>query len=832
MRALAPRLAWRWFRRDLAAGEVRVLLAALALAVAAIATVGFLTDRAERALALEANRLLGGDAALRSDTPIAPGLRALAAREGLAQAEVWSLRSMLRAGTRLRLGEIRALGFGYPLRGRFRLDAGAGPRPTDAVPARGTLWLSDEAARELAVARGGTVRIGTLALSVAAVVAEEPDAALDYFNLAPRVFMNLADLPASGLVQEGSRIGYRLVVRGAPAAVERYVAATRAELGRGQRLETIAEARPELRRALDRAGRFFALAAMIAVALAAVAVALAARRYAERHLDGCALMRCLGASQRTIVAITLGELLLVGGAGIAIGLAAAAGLQALAADRLAATLGIVLPPLATAPAGFGAAVGLTVLLAFAAPPVLALARVPTLRVLRRDLGAVSLGARATGGLALAALAALSYAVAGDATLGGVALGGLAAALLVLGVLGALLVAGLRRVRARLRGPLRYGLASVTRHARLSIAQIAALGLGLTAIALLVLVRSDLLEAWRRSLPADAPNRFVINVQREQVAPLAAAFAAAGLDAPALAPMVRARLVRVNDAPVALERYADERARRLAEREFNLSWATALGADNRVVAGRFWDANARAVDELSVEEGIAQALGWTLGDRIEFEIAGRPYAATITSLRRVEWDSFRPNFFVLAAPGALDAYAASWIGSVHVQTTRAAALGPIVERFPNVSIIDVGALLERVQGVAEQAARVVETVFLFTLAAGVLVLIAAVGASQDERLLDAAVMRALGARRRQLALALLAEFVALGLVAGLTAASAASALSATLATRVFELPWRLNVPLALGVTLAGVVLVTLAGLVAARRVVTTPPATTLRRLSGA
>jgi putative ABC transport system permease protein len=837
----AWRLAWRFLRRDFASGEVRVLLAALALAVAAVTSVGFLTDRAERALALEANRLLGGDAVLRADTPLGPEWAARAAAPGLRATETRAFPSMLRAGDRLRLSEVRALGAGFPLRGEFRLAAadGASTR-ADSVPAPGTAWLTRAGAEALGVGVDATLKLGNSEFRLAALVAQEPDAALDYFNMAPRVFIALEDLAATGLVQEGSRVAYRLVVAGEPAAVEGFVAQARAALGRGQRLETVADARPEIRSALDRAGRFLGLAALIAVVLAAVAVALAARRHAARHLDGCAMLRCLGADQRTI-SLTYGlELLGLGLLGGALGALLGLALQALATGWLATRLGLALPPAGWRPLLEGLATALVVLAGFGLPPVLALRRVPTLRVLRRDVDGGEARALGSGVFGIGALVALVAWRAGSMTMALTLLGGLAATLLALAVLALALVAGLRAVRGRLRGPWRYGLANVGRRAGASVVQISALGLGLLAVLLLTLVRTELLGEWQRALPASAPNRFIINVQADQVDAVRDTLRESGVDAVQLVPMVRGRLVAVNGVAVDFESFGDGRARRLAEREFNLSWTSELKADNRLVSGRWWgtvapddravaaSANAATpVDaEVSVEERLAETLGWKLGDRIAWDIAGQRYEAAITSLRQVEWESFQPNFFVLARPGSLAGYAASWIGGMHVPAGSHATRN-LVARFPNLSVIDIDAVLTQVRATSDQVSTAVEAVFGFTLAAGVLVLLAAVVATRDERLLEGGVMRALGASRAQLRWGQVAEFGAIGLVAGLVAAIAASALSMVIAREVFDLTPRLDWRVPLVGAVLGVACVVAFGLAATRRVISAPPADTLR-----
>jgi len=827
------RLAWRQLRRDLASGDVRILLAALVLAVMAVSSVGFVTDRAERALALEANRLLGGDAVLRADSPITGALRDAASAPGLRQTETLNFPSMIRAGESLRLGELKALGEGFPLRGSFRLfDPGTGRESTaDGVPVPGTVWLSRAGADALGAKVGDAIGIGSSELRLAALVVQEPDAALDYFNTSPRVFLNLADVPATGLVQEGSRITYRLVVAGDATAVEAFNATVRANLGRGQRLETAASARPEIRRALDRADRFLGLAALVSVVLAAVAVAMAARRHSARHLSGSAVMRCLGASQNTLVGIHAGELLMLGLLGSGVGVALAFGLQWLVADWLTDALKLSIPGAGWRPVLEGFGVGLTVLLAFGVPPVLALRRVPALRVLRRDLDPTEPSAWLVALAGFSGLALLLWWKAGSATLGTAMLIGIVATLAVLAGLAWLLIALLRRVRSRLRGPWRYGLANVSRRAGASIAQVSALGLGLMALLLLTFVRTDLLDRWRNALPVDAPNRFIINVQPAQVGPVLEFLTAQGVAEPELFPMIRARLVDVNGKPVNADALGEEggRARRMAERELNLSSAASLRKDNEVTAGEFWTGRVPAETELSVEEEFAATLGWKLGDTVTFDIAGSPYTGRITSLRKIDWESFRPNFFVIGSPGSLDAYSGSHITAVNIPEGRTRFTTELVDAFPNLSVVDIDAVLDQVRGTVEQVSTVVEAVFYFSLAAGVLVLLAAVSASQDERLLEGGVMRVLGGSRRQLRWAQVSEFSAIGLLSGVVAAIAASVLAGVVAKQAFDLPWTPDPALALTGAAIGTVAALLAGLMATRRVLDAPPSVTLREL---
>jgi len=826
-------LTWRHLRRNLLAGQVRILLASLILAVLAVSVVSFVTDRAQRALALEANRLLGGDAMVRGDAPLEDALFQRAQELELHYSQTMEFNSMLRVGNgpqaQVHLGELRALGEGFPLRGRFRIvDASHSEHDAPSVPAPGTIWLSRQGADTLGASIGDTIHLGNAALTLTALVVQEPDAALDYFNIAPRVFLNLTDVPATGLIQEGSRVRYRLVVAGEAAAVERFINQTRDTLQRGQRLETIADARPEIRSALQRANRFLGLAALMTVILAAIAVAMAARQHSQRQLTSVAIMRCMGAQQRTILTIHLGELGLLGLLAGTLGTGSAFILQWLLGDWLATILKLSIPPPSLWPVLHGFAVMGVVLLAFAVPPLLSLRQVPALRVLRRDLAETGTAARWVALSGLLGWAALLIWQAGSIRLALLILGGLLLTLAVLALMSWGLIALLRRIRGYLRGPLRYGLANLSRRPVAGVAQISALGLGLMALLLLTLVRTDLLERWQLNLAQTAPNRFIINVQPYQIDEVSAFIAARGLDTPQLWPMIRARLIAHNGTAIQDKHYADPRSRRRAEREFNLSTAYELRADNSITAGQFWQ-QPPAQPELSVEHDFAQSLGWKLGDVIDFDIAGQTFSAPITSLRRVEWESFNPNFFVLASPGALDGYPSSHITAVHVPAHDTRFTAELVQQLPNLSVIDIHDVLTQLRHTADQVSLVVQAVFWFALLAGIIVLLATISASQDERLREAAVMRALGARRHQLRIAQASEFAAIGILAGCVAALAACGLSAAVAIWVLELPWSFNPVVVLTATFAGVVITVVSGLWATASTLRAPPALTLRQL---
>ncbi|HSN22272.1 MAG TPA: FtsX-like permease family protein, partial [Usitatibacter sp.] len=777
-------LAARMLRRNWSAGELRVLLLALFIAVASVTTVGFFADRVQSALDRQANELLGGDLVVAADHPVPQPFVQRARSEGLAIATTETFPSMVSAAGGVNLAEIKAASANFPLRGRIRLaDKVGGPeRLAEGGPRPGTVWIAPALADRLGLAVGGRLKVGRAELEIAAIIAREPDSVLDYFGIAPRVLLNEADLPATQLVQVGSRVTYRLLLAGEPKAVARYRAAMSRGLGRGERMEGVCDSRSEVRTALERSQRFLGLASLLSVVLASVAVALAARRYTQRQTDAAAMMRCLGATQSDIFALNAWQFALLGVAGCALGCVAGYAAQAVLAHWLAGFFTVELPLPSPWPALRGVLIGLVLLLGFTLPPLLRLRGVPTLRVLRRDvapLEPVSLGAFALG---LAVLAALIAWQAGDLKLAAISLGGFAGALVACAVVGYGLIRLVARARAAAHGPWRYGLANLGRRTGASLVQIIALGLGLMAMLMLTLVRGELITRWQESMPPDMPNRFAINIQTDQLAAVKSYFDAERLATPDLYPMVRGRLNAIGARQVSASTYEDPRARRLVEREFNLSWADTLRPDNRVVAGKFWAAGASA-PQFSVEEGLAKTLGIAVGDTLSFDVGGTRFTAPVTSLRKVEWDSFKPNFFVIANPALLSGYPASWITSFHLPASREDVVTGVVRRFPNVSVIDLTAMMEQFRRITDQVSRAVEFVFLFAIAAGLVVLFAAITSTQDERVFEAAVLRTLGASRRQLAILQLAEFLAIGLLAGAVASAGAVALSMVLSDRV-------------------------------------------------
>jgi putative ABC transport system permease protein len=821
-------------RRDWRAGELRFLMIALVVAVASLSSVGFFVDRMRAGLDRDANQLLGADLVINADQPVSAEWRAEAARRGLALADTVAFASMAIAGdgddAQSQLASVKAVSPGYPLRGKLKLAAPDGSdHVTRGIPAAGTVWVDSNLLIALHLKSGDTLKLGDRTFSISEVIAVEPDRGAAFMNFAPRVMLRMSDLPSTNLVQFGSRVTYRLLVAGKPAEVAGFRKWLRGAIARdnvrGVRIESLESGRPEMRATLDRAERFLALVGLLSAMLAAVAVAMAARRFMLRHLDACAMLRCLGMTQREVTLMYLAEFVLVGLAGSVLGVLAGFAAHFVLLEWLGKLVTTTLPPATFLPAVQGVITGLLLLIGFAIPSILQLRNVPHNRVIRREQDAPQPVTLAGYALGLIAFVALLLWQSGNVKLGLLTAGGFLAGLTLFALLGWLGVKALRLLRASINQPSwRFAVTALQRRTGATVVQIVALSLGLMALLLLTVIRGDLVDAWHRSTPPDAPNRFVINIQPDQKSGVEQSLRAAGIEQPLLYPMIRGRLIEVNDTAITGHTYVEDRAKRLVDREFNLSTMGEVPPENRIVAGHWFEGDA---PQASVEEGLAKTLGLKLGDRLRFDVAGQTLEATVTSLRKLDWGSMRVNFFVILNASAIDNAPRTWITAFRLPPANGSFVNRLTRDFPNLTVIDVGSIIKQLQDVIDQVIAAVEFLFLFTLASGVLVLYAALIGSQDERIRESGLLRALGATRSQLSRAQWIEFALVGGLAGLLAASGAAAVGWTLARYVFDFEWAFN-PLVWGVGfVVGAVCAFVGGWVGLRNVLKQPPLQTLR-----
>jgi putative ABC transport system permease protein len=835
-------LGWRSLWRDLRAGELRLLIMAVALAVAALTAVGFFADRLNGGLQRDARQLLGGDAVISSDNATPPIFIAKAKELGLQTAFTLGFPTMARAQATgqadpmTKLVALKAVTETYPLRGSLQITSktGAEPAKTRAVPAAGEAWVDAALLDGLGLQVGDKLLLGDAELRIGQIITTEPDRGAGFANFAPRVMVNMAGMAATGLIQPASRVTYRFAVAGTSAAgpvadknIEAFVAFAKSQTAAGVRLESFEGGRPEMKQTLDRAEKFLSLIALLAALLSAVAVALAARGFAAKHLDDCAMLRVLGQSQRNIGLSYTFEFALVGlfasGLGVLIGYAVHYVFVLLLAGLIESSL----PAASLWPVAFGLGMGMTLLLAFGLPPVLQLAQVPPLRVIRRDVGSLKPASIAVLSLGLAGFVTLLLATSSDIKLGLITVGGFAAAVVLFAGISFLAIKLLRLSVNDATAPRWLVLATrqLTARPTFAVVQISALSLGLLALVLLVLLRTDLIDSWRKATPPDAPNRFVINVMPEQSESFQQTLKQSGVKNYDWYPMIRGRLVAINNADVKPDDYADDRAKRMLDREFNLSNSATLPAHNVVTSGAWTSEEAGGV---SIEESVAKTLNLAMGDKLRFDVGGMMVESKVSSVRKVDWGSMRANFYVMFPVAQLAGVPVTYMGAFRAPAAGSSFDNALVKNYPNITNVDMSATVTQIQKVLDQVIRAVEFLFAFTLAAGVVVLLAAITATKDERAKEFAVMRALGASGKLLRQVQGAELAGVGLLAGFLASVIAVAIGWVMASYVFEFSWNIKLWVPLAGALAGSVLALVAGTYVLRSVVRRPVIETLRQ----
>jgi len=821
--------ALRAFRRDLRAGELSILLAAIIVAVTAMTAVGFFTDRVGGAMKDQASQVLAADLVLRSAGPISPGYLSEARGLGLEFAETLAFPTVVVSGEQTTLAAIDAVSDTYPLRGQLTVADtlfGNG-RPATGIPARGEAWAEPGLLGRLGLEVGASVSVGERSLVITRVLQYKPDQNIGFINLAPGLMVNLADVPSFGVVKPGSRVTYNQMYAGSDAQIAEFRAQIKPRLRPDEALRGREDAGEQINAAIDRAQRFLTLASLVTVILAAVAAAMAARRYALRHLDNIALLKTLGATQAFVIAVTVTELgfviALTSVIGVLLGYGAQYGLAVIAAEFV----GFVLPPASGRPFLLGVLTAATVVVGFALPHLLSIGTTPPLRVLRKDLPPPRLSAALTYGVALAAIGALVLVIVRDPLLLGLIAGGVVGTAIVAFGLGWLLVRALSRFRGAAGIAWRYGLANIARRGGESVVQIVAFGLSLMVLLLLGVVRNDILKTWEQTLPANAPNQFMINIEPDQLQGLKAFFQAEVGQEPFSLPLIRGRLTGVNGKPVKDVKVANAQGAAFLQREANLTWTDTLPASNVVTAGEWWGSGYSGPLQLSLDAELATNLGVKVGDSLTFNVAGEDIRAPITSLRVIEWDSFQPNFYVVLSPGVAADLPQTYLASAYVPRDRVEMLSRLVRQFPGVTVLDLEVILSQVRSVIDKASMAVQYVFLFTLLAGIVVLLAAIQLTRDERRFESAILHTLGAARRKILQGVAVEFVTLGSLAGVLAAVGATLLGWGLATYAFKLDYTVSAllwPLGL---VTGALIVGITGTLATRKAVNEPPVAVLR-----
>lgn len=824
-------LSLRMLMRDWRAGELRLFTTAMVIAVGAVTAIGFFNDRLQQGLTHRSAELLGADVALQSPELLPQAWLDQARERGLKTAATVDFSSVVLRADRLQLAAVRAVAPGFPVRGGVR-TAPALYQPdavTADIPAPGTAWVEARLMHALGIAIGDNIEIGAATLNVTRILTYEPGRSGNFFAFAPRALIHADDVARTQVIQPGSRVTYALGIAGDEATLRGYREWLTPQLGPSQRFLGPREGRTGISRAVERIDRYVGLTGLLAVLLAGVAIAMAARRYSARHYDTSAMLRCLGCTQRDILQIYLPQLLILGVVASAIGCVIGLIAQEAIHSLVRSLFPIQLPPPSAGPLLYGMLTGLLVLAGFGIAPVLRLKQVAPLRVLRRELTPLPASAWVVAGFAAVAMLILLWRYTGSATLLFGVVGGIATASALLGGFAWMLLRLARRWRRHVGVAWQFGLNNLVRRTRSSVGQILAFGMTLMAMAVIGLVRTDLLSTWKHQLPADAPNHFAFNVLPADVPTIEKFFRTHAIPAQALYPMVRGRLIEINGAPLQQAATKEEDDGSAAtRRDLNLTWAAAPPPDNRLVSGEWWG-GANTGTRVSVEEMLAQRLGIKLGDRINFAIGGVTREARVTSLRKVQWDSFHPNFFMIFEPGALDEFPATYITSFRLADAQKPLLVDLLREFPSTTVLELDQFLQQARAIVEQASLAVELVLIFVLAAGIAVLYAALATSLDERLHEGALLRTFGASRRQLRAGHIAEFAMLGLLAGIVAAIGTELIAYVAYTRVFELDYTPKWPVWILAPAIGALLIGIAGYIGTRRVIERSPLTVLREI---
>lgn len=822
-------LAVRFLLRDWRAGELGLLALALLICVASITTVAFFIDRVEQAINQQSSELLAADFVISSRDAIDEQRLREAQAMGLTASHMKLFRSVLVVNDKVQLVEAKVVDAQYPLRGKLLLsDTPYGESASvQGKPASGEVWVEPRLLQAMELEVGNRVELGARDFVISNVISYEPDRGGDFFRMAPRVMLSEDDLQATQLVQQGSRITHRLLLAGTPEQVAAFARYVNKNTLHGEEYLSVKDGRPEIRVAFERASFFLNIVALISVLLGSIATAMAAQRYTRRHVDTVAILRTTGLTQWRIFGIFLLEMLLLALIvcllGSALGYLAQYALTEMMANLILTTL----PQPGFTPVLVGALTGLIALLGFVLPPLWLLKNTPPIRVLRRDQS-VSLFNLTFVVIFIGAIFVLWVWRLGQGEVTQYILAGSLATLVALFVSAKLVVYLLKPVRGFMSVSWRYGLANIARRSNLSAIQVTAFGLGIMFILLNSLVRNEMLESWRGSLPEDVPNYFMTNVQQDQIAGLTQFFNSRSIEAPEFAPMSRGRLLTINDQPVRAEDYEDRRAKNLILRDFNLSWNDELRAGNTILKGRWWTPAEQGQPYLSLDQSVASAFKLSVGDRLRFDVAGTEYELELLNIRGVNWDSFQVNFFAVTTPGLLDGASANWVSSMHLDTAQAPLLAELVRQYPNITIIDIDVIIERIRTLMERVAAAVEYLLVFTLIIGVIIMLTALQTTQDERRHEAALLHTLGARRKWIMKGVFAEFLLMGMIAGAIAGLAAVITAHFLASGVFNFDYTMSaVPVLVGLV-AGGVLISVIGLLGTSKVLAQPPIDTFRR----
>jgi len=823
--ALISRMAWR----DVRSGEMGLLLVALLVAVGTVTSISLFVDRLQGALVQESSNFLAADRQVSSSRAIPDDFFQRAEALGLETAQTLVFQSMIYGGDNNQLVSVKAVDTSYPLRGELIVadQPFADGYPTDSVPSPGDIWLDSRLFPALGVSLGEEVEVGLASLRIGGVLVAEPDRGGSMFDLGPRLLMNLQDVPATQVVQPGSRLSYRMLLAGADDELDALKEAL--PLQPNYRWASIRESNSSIGNALDRAESFLLLGGLLGVLLAGVAVGLSAHRYAQRHFDHVGVLKTLGATPMQILRGFMGLLLLVGSVAIFLGLAAGGLLHLAIVEVLAQFLPVSLPVPGLRPFALGAVTGLICALAFAMPAFVHLKNVAPMRVIRRDLGVPPLSRWISYGAAAAGSLVLLVWYTNSLLLTFWALAGAVVVITVFGFLAHWLLRGGRVAGMQAKSGWRLALSGLQRRRQENTAQILIFGLAIMLLLVLVLIRTALIEEWRSQIPDNAANHFVMNIGADEVDGVGALIRESATQGEFLYPTIRGRIVAINDLDAKAWRAQKPYLERRMSSERNLTWMQTLPSNNALTEGQWWDVG-DTQPQVSLEQDYAEELGLRVGDKMTFDIGGQQISAVVSSMRNLQWESLSPNFFIIFSPAALDGFPATYMTSFFLERGNKTFLNTLLSQYPTITVIEIDSVIEQVQKIVDQVTQAVELILVLVLFSGCLVLIASIQASRDGRITELALVRALGGTRRLIAGSLTGEFLILGSFAGIVAVVGAEVTVAALQTKVFDLSANVHPWIWLLGPLCGAFIITGVGLLGSRSLLDSPPMNVLRGLN--
>ena len=822
------KFAAKAFFRQSRSGEVLVMIAAISMAVASLSAVGFLTDRISLSIEKQASELLAADLRISSPEPIPEEWIDLAKERKLDLASSQSFPSVVYSQDGNALARIKAVSSMYPLRGTVRIsdNDSSDEYEVKKIPSPSEVWV-DQAIYRLNAEIGDEISIGNSDFKITAILRYRPDQSIGFASLSPTVLMNISDIPGTGLITEGSRVNYSMLIAGENNEVQTFSELMSVKVNDSARISNPSDSSERTNQTINRSKQFLSLTVIISVLLSGIAISMSARRFAKKRMDMIALMKSFGAKRRFILQTITIQLTMIGLTGVILGSIMGFIVENLVANLIADLFMSELPSPTFQTLFIGLLAAFILLPGFAFSSLLQLSNTSAIKVLRKNaIPAPPSELFITGG-ALLSLSILLYYFVRDIELLAVIILGMLIISLLLFFIGQILAQILGSLRGGFGASWRYGLANVSRRGRDSAIQIVAFGLSLTALLLLSLIRTDLLTDWQKTLGENTPNYFLINIQSYQTEGIREILKSSDGVNPEFVPLVRARMTKINGQSVQDRSYPDERGNWLANREANLSWSKTVNSKNKVTDGSWWSADYKGPPLVSIERSAAEDMGVAVGDNLTFLIAGENITAEISSIREVDWNSFSPNFFLVFSPNSLDTFPSSFISSMYLDKSENQILKELQINYPTVSVVDLDPILQQVRQVITKVSIAVQTVFIFTLIAGITVLFSAVHSTIDERKFESALLRAVGMKTRNVIISLLSEFSAIGLSAGILAASGASILAWQIASRFFEISYIFNLSLWLAGIVCGVVLVSLFGYIASRDAIKSPPVNVLR-----